>query len=193
MSKVFLHPPMHDLVRIISECAAKNPRCQKLIYERYYDYAFKIAFSYIQQYERSVEVVNDGFMKLFKAMGSFTLSKKGNIEPYFMAWLKRIIVNTAIDDLRHHKLIPSTSEISESTLDISQRQKADMNLLHKELVHYIKRLSPQYGMVFNLYEVYGLSHKEIATHLGISEGTSKSNLSKAKAHLRRSLRREPAY
>ena len=105
-----------------------------------------------------------------------------------MGWMKRILINTAIDELRKQQAIPTIGELPEYIWEEPDRcQNADARLLYKELICEIKRLPPSYRNVFNMFIIDGFSHNEIATVLGISEGTSKSALAKARAQLKRFL------
>ena len=165
-----------------------QPRCQRLLYERYYAYALKIVFRYIYRYEKATEVVNDGFVKLFNRFDRFTYDEGENLEKMLLGWMRKIMVNTAIDELRKKNMIPEIGGIPEYVweqpdIDQSPAQK----LYYKELIILIKELPPSYQVVFNMYVIDGFSHQEIADKLGISIGTSKSNLSKAREHLRKKL------
>ena len=96
------------------------------------------------------------------------------------------MVNTAIDELRKDQLMPQIGELSDTHWDApSPDGCADENLRYKELIEQVKKLPPAYRAVFNMYVIDGFSHAEIADHLSISVGTSKSNLSKAKEYLRK--------
>jgi RNA polymerase sigma-70 factor (ECF subfamily) len=106
-----------------------------------------------------------------------------------MAWMKRILINTAIDDLRKNKSIHETELIPEQVWEQADNsQRADNMLLYKELIGYVKKLPPTYRAVFNMYVIDGCSHLEIGNKLGISEGTSKSNLSRARNLLQNMIR-----
>ena len=97
-----------------------------------------------------------------------------------------IMINTAIDQLRKNNFLPEIGDISESTwAQEDKSQSSDQVLLYKELVKQVKKLPPSYRTVFNLYVIDGLTNQEIADLLGISVGTSKSNLSKARVILQK--------
>ena len=102
----------------------------------------------------------------------------------FMGWMRRIMVNTAVDQLRRQNFAPEIGELSESIWQAEDKsQGADHALLYKELIQKVRKLPPSYRAVFNMYVIDGMTHQEIATQLGISVGTSKSNLSKARSSL----------
>jgi RNA polymerase sigma factor (sigma-70 family) len=94
-----------------------------------------------------------------------------------MGWLKRIIINTSIDALRRNRFSPEIEGIPENALEEpDNHQKADEQILYKDLISYVKNLPPQYQIVFNMFAIEGWTHYEIADTLGISVGTSRSNL-----------------
>ena len=176
---------------IIRGCIAGERKSQKLLYERYYGYAFKIAFRYIYRYDRVADVVNDAFVKLFRNITHFVSEQEGEMEGRLMAWIKKIVVNTAIDELRRTHLMPQIGGIPESAWQEPQGSSgADNHLLYKELITHVKSLPPSYAAVFNMYVIDGYAHPEIAALLGISVGTSKSNLFKAKAYLQKLIKKE---
>ena len=180
-----------ELDAIIRGSIAGERKSQKQLYERYYGYAFKIAFRYIYRYDRVADVVNDSFVKLFRNIAHFVSEREGEVEGRLMGWIKKIVVNTAIDELRRNHLMPEIGGIPESSWQEPQGSAgADNGLLYKELMVHVKNLPPSYGAVFNLYVIDGYSHPEIAELLGISVGTSKSNLFKAKAFLQKLINKD---
>ena len=182
---------MTDLQAILRGCIANDAKSQKLLYEQYYGYAFKIAFRYIYRYDRVADVVNDGFVKVFRNLHAFVCNADCDMEPRLMGWIKKIVVNTAIDELRKNNLMPEIGGIPESSWELpNNSQNADNLLLYKELICHVKSLPPSYGAVFNMYVIDGFSHQEIAEQLGITVGTSKSNLFKAKAYLQKLIKKD---
>ena len=106
-----------------------------------------------------------------------------------MGWMRMIMINTAIDHLRKNNFLPEIGDISEHIWMQEDRSSAsDQALLYKELVKEIKKLPPSYRTVFNMYVIDGFTHQEIADRLGISVGTSKSNLSKARVILQKIIK-----
>jgi RNA polymerase sigma-70 factor (ECF subfamily) len=136
-----------------------------------------------------VDVVNDGFIKVFRNFNKFIYTDSENLEMIFMGWMRRIMINTAIDMLRKDNLLPEIGSITENVwMEEDKSQSSDQALLYKELISEVKKLPPSYRAVFNMYVVDGYTHQEIATQLGISVGTSKSNLSKAREHLKKIIK-----
>ena len=131
-------------------------------------------------------MVNDGYVKVFRNFEKFQFRDIENLEMVLMGWMRMIMINTAIDQLRKNNFLPEIGDISESTwAQEDKSQSSDQVLLYKELVKEVKKLPPSYRTVFNLYVIDGLTHQEIANLLGISVGTSKSNLSKARVILQK--------
>ena len=176
---------MELLQDIIAGCVQNNQRDQRCLYERYYGYCLKTVFRYIYRYDKAVDVVNDGFVKIFRNFSRFQYKTTENLEMILMGWMRMIMINTAIDELRKNNFLPEIGELTESIWLHDKTQSSDQAVLYKELVQEIKKLPPSYRTVFNLYVIDGFTHQEIASQLGISVGTSKSNLSKARVILQK--------
>lgn len=180
---------MDKLKIIINGCIQNNQKDQKWLYEHYYGYCLKVVFRYIFRYDKAVDVVNDGFIKIFRNFSKFTYTGTENLEMVFMGWIRRIMINTAIDVLRKDSLLPEIGSITEHLwMEEDKSQSSDQALLYKELINEVKKLPPSYRVVFNMYVVDGFTHQEIATQLGITVGTSKSNLFKAREHLKKIIK-----
>lgn len=137
-----------------------------------------------------MDVVNDGFVKLFRNFEKFQLAAESDNESILMGWMKRILVNTAIDELRKGNMLPEIGGISDSVWEIKDScQNADQLLLYKDLIILIKELPPDYRVIFNLYVIDGYSHSEIADIMNIPVGTSKSGLSRARAILQKNIKK----
>src|SRR5688572_54068 len=158
---------------------------QRMLYERYRGFALKTVFRYIYSYERALDVTNDGFVKLLNHFSSFKCEEIENIEKVLMGWIRRVMINTSIDELRKGKMLPETGPIPENIWEIPDNEQADQLVLYKNLILIIKRLPRQYRIVFNMYVIDGFTHQEIADALSISAGTSKSSLSRARAFLQK--------
>lgn len=182
---------MDQLHEIIEKCKENDHQSQKLLYEKYYGYALKVAFRYVFDYTLATDITNDGFVKFFKNITSFRCEKPDQAGQMLMGWIRKIVANTAIDELRRQKNKFDLSEIPEYVWQMKETVgSSDMMVLYKELIGYIKVLPPSYRIVFNLYVIDGFSHQEIANLLGISVGTSKSSLSKARQVLQKYLKKD---
>ncbi|RYY16108.1 MAG: RNA polymerase sigma factor [Chitinophagaceae bacterium] len=181
---------MENLKEIIINCVNNNHKDQKILYEQFYGYCLKTVFRYIYHYDKAVDIVNDGFIKIFRNLHKFEFKPDVNVQMLLMGWMRMIMVNTAIDHLRQNNFMPEIGEISEHVWESQDKsQSSDQHLLYKELIKEIKKLPPGYRAVFNMYVVDGFTHKEIAEQLGISIGTSKSNLSKARVILQNIIKK----
>jgi RNA polymerase sigma factor (sigma-70 family) len=182
---------LEKLVHIITGCAQQDRQCQQMLYDQYYGLCLKIAFRYVNTYEQAVEVVHDGFLKMFRNFSRFEVRDKDKIEMLLIGWIRRVVINAAIDYMRREMNNQQTYPIPEHIWEHKDDgQSSDNSLLYKELMILVKELPPAYRMVFNLHVIEGYSHPEIAKMLGITTGTSKSNLSKARAHLQKALAAE---
>lgn len=171
-----------SLTRLIHQCAANNPKAQEEIYRLYAGKLFALCLKYSRNKEEAEDNLQDGFITIFKKIKQF--NHKGSFE----GWMKRIIINTALQKYRkktHLNLIHEEYVSDEVVVDVDEE---DISLQY--LLGLIQDLPNQYRMVFNLYVLDGYSHKEVADQLGISEGTSKSNLSRARNILKKRIQEE---
>lgn len=136
---------------------------------------------YADSRDKAAAVLNDAFMKVFENI------KKYDRHRPFKPWLRKIIVNTAINHFNANKKYESWEGLEESNVDMGRKETIISGLTYDEIIEMVQKLSPAYRTVFNLYVIDGFKHKEIAELLGISVGTSKSNLHKAKKNLRAML------
>lgn len=153
------------------------------------EYAMKICYRYQNNLEQVEDLMNEGFIKLFKNIHQFEESRHTDIPASLKGWFKRILINTCIDHYRKNaSYINGQTTLSEDTENIADKQETGLDILsYKEIITAIRQLSPAYRTVFNLFVIEGLTHEEIANQLGISVGSSKSNLSKARENLRKIL------
>jgi len=147
----------------------------------YYAYGMSITLRYADSRDEAVQILNDAFMKVFE-----NIRKYNEHEP-FKPWLRQIIVNTAINHFHKNKKIREMEYLDESGDELSVGESIISGINYDEIVELVQRLTPSYRTVFNLYVIEGFKHEEIAEKLGISVGTSKSNLFKAKRNLRTML------
>jgi RNA polymerase sigma factor (sigma-70 family) len=173
---------------MISGCKRNDHRDQKKLYEKYYGYALKIVFRYIYRYEKAVDVVNDGFVKIFGKFEQFNCDNAGKTEMMLMGWIRTIMINTAIDRLRKDNFLPEIGDLNENMWLEDKKNQSDQMILYKDIIKEVRKLPTMYRMVFNMYVIDGFTHKEIASQLKIATGTSKSNLSKARSLLQKTLK-----
>jgi RNA polymerase sigma-70 factor (ECF subfamily) len=166
------------LAAIIEACRRQDRASQRELYQLFYSYTLATAMRYTASAEEAREIVNDAFFQVFTKISNY------NSELPFKAWLNRVTVHTAIDYYRkyhHHDAL--LAELSDA-----MAVEADNNIFGRlsadDLRALVQQLPPAYRMAINLYAIEGYDHREIAEKLGITEGTSKSNLFKARAKLK---------
>ncbi|HVX49272.1 MAG TPA: sigma-70 family RNA polymerase sigma factor, partial [Chitinophagaceae bacterium] len=126
---------MNSLSHIIAGCKNNDNRYQKVLYEQFYGYSLKVVFRYIYKYENAVDVVNDGFVKLFRNLNAFKCDNEDDLSKIFMGWLRRIMVNTAIDELRKQSMMPDIGAIPDDIWEEPDKSgNADQAVLYKELI-----------------------------------------------------------
>ncbi len=162
---------------LIAACKNKDRKAQKALYQFYFGYAFKICLRYANNREEAIELVNDGFMKVFNKLHLYEKDYT------FKTWLCRVMINTAIDHYRI-KIKKLRMEELEKADKLGSKEDILSALQYQDLVKLVQKLSIAYRTVFNLFVIDGYSHSEIAEKLSISEGTSKSNLFKARQQLK---------
>ncbi len=172
---------------IIKGCIKNDRACQKVLYDYFFSEMLGVCLRYSNNEEVAMDILHEGFLKIFLNIKNF------NNSGTFEGWVRRIMVNTCIDSLRKGKQnyqIVSTVYANETIPDVPEELEDEEILIHiekEEILKAVQKLTPAYRTIFNLYVVEEYSHKQIADMLEISEGTSKSNLSKAKFNLRKNL------
>jgi len=180
---------LENLCQIIEGCIHKESVYQRLLYDRYRGFASKVVFRYIYRYERATDVVTDGFVKAFLDFDHFELRESDDPEKRLMGWLKRIMINCAIDELRRGSMLPEIGGIPEDVWEITHKSdNADQLILYKDLISIIKELPANYRVVFNLVILDGYSHSQVAEMMHIPVSTSRSNLSRAKVLLQNMIK-----
>ena len=172
------------LSKLIIGCKQNDRKSQKQIYEKYYEVLFPICLRYSKNKEDAQDLLHECFIKIFDKISKY--KDDGSFE----GWMKRLVTNTSIDVFRKkskskevyagdyiENLDVEQDEVTENWFQINE-------VAPKVLMEEIQNLSPAYRTVFNMYVIEGYRHQEIAEYLNISVGSSKSNLSKAKAKLR---------
>jgi len=181
-------PERPDLLHIIQGCLGANRGSQKEFYELFYGYAMGICLRYCTNHDDAVEITNDGFLKVYKALHTFN-PQHSNVEASLKGWMKRIMINTSIDHLRKNNQRFLIAEISDHHFDTEDAVETSIDrMTYKEILAVIQQLSPVYRTVFNLHVLDGYKHEEIARQLKISVGASKSNLAKARMNIQKMLK-----
>jgi RNA polymerase sigma-70 factor (ECF subfamily) len=165
----------HILNTLLSGCLKNDRKSQRNLYEHYYGYGLSICLRYSDNRHEAVEILNEAFMKIFTNLKKFDLSRP------FKPWLRKILINTCINNFRK-KRISFAVDLEEAKNQVTSDEILS-GISYNEILDMIRKLSPAYRTVFNLYVIEGYKHEEISEMLDISVGTSKSNLSKAKKNM----------
>ncbi|WP_295672330.1 RNA polymerase sigma factor [uncultured Mucilaginibacter sp.] len=167
---------------IISQCKTGSLKYQELLYKQFYSYAMGIGLRYCLTRDDALEVVNDAFIKVFNSINNF------NSDRPFKAWLRTIIVNTSID--RRRKDLKFQLNVDIETTNPAIHASALDDLHAQDIIKMMSVLPPIQLTIFNLYEIDGYSHDEIAILLAIPVSSSRVYLSRAKEKLRSAIRTE---
>jgi RNA polymerase sigma-70 factor (ECF subfamily) len=174
-----------DLENLLAKCQRQDIHAQKLLYQQFAGYALSVCVRYVPAREEAQEIMHDGFLKVLQNLDKYDRQKQ------FKLWLRRIMINTAIDYCRknvkfnNQEILPEhENEAVENGLD---------NLSAQEILQFVQELSPTYRLIFNLYAIEGYAHKEIAEQLNITEATSRSTLAKARTILKNKLTQYYSY
>ena len=151
---------------------------QETLYHRHSPKMYAVCLRYSGNADDAQDLLQDGFIKVFK-----------NLEKYrgdgsFEGWMRRIFVNTAIEHFRKRIKMNTVAEMPENNIE-DKEWNAFETLAERDIIQIVQLLSPGYRQVFNMYVIEGYSHKEIGEILGISEGTSKSQLARARGILQK--------
>lgn len=171
---------------LIRACLRQERWAQKELYETYHAKMMGVALRYANTREDARDILNEGFIKVFRYL------KRYKIGTSLEAWIRRIVINTAIDFYRKSKR-HRTEDIEHAQHEASREEDAVSRCSAQEIMEAVQTLPPSYRAVFNLYAVEGYSHKEVAKALGISESTSRSNLVKAREKLKALLIAKQQY
>lgn len=166
-----------NLDEIIQGCIQKNEKSQEMLYKRFFGYALSVAMIHCKNRDNALEIVNDSFVKIFKEIGKFDPSKS------LKSWLRKIVINTSIDDFRRNskKILFSDEEtilVPDNTANIVTQLTA------QDILGLLNHLPDIQRIVFSLYEIEGFKHDEISALLNIPENSSRVYLTRAKKKLR---------
>lgn len=168
---------------LVKGCLNGIPAYQRALYKRYASKMLTVCLRYVKKREEAEDVLQEGFITVFEKLNQFKM--QGSFE----GWVRRIMVNKAIEFYRKASKVFPVLDIDEVEDHFVTNESITSNISSRELMDMIHELPPMYKMVFNLYAFEGMTHKEIAENLGIAEGTSKSNLSDARTLLKKKVAR----
>lgn len=173
--------PPNKATKLLESCKQGHPQAQHQLFEQYFGLLLGIGLRYTNDREEAKDLLQEAFVKIFRNIAS--LENAGHLEN----WMKRIMINTAIDRYRKQVAEPWVQDIDQVE-EPSEAEQASQNLTQEELLQLVQALPDGYRTIFNLYAIEGYSHKEIAAEFGIKEGTSKSQLARARHMLQEKVR-----
>lgn len=166
-----------DYHQLLKDCLKQRPEAQRMLYEHFAPLMLGVCFRYTKSMGDAEEVLQEGFIKVFTRLNQF----KGEGE--LGAWIRRIMVNTALNYLKTNGKYRYDLSFDEMAIHLVSTENPAVNLQTKELAELIRQLPTGFQTIFNLYAVEGYKHAEIASMLGISEGTSRSQYARARVLL----------
>jgi RNA polymerase sigma-70 factor (ECF subfamily) len=167
--------------QLIKECIKKDIRAQKRLYEKYAPLMMSICLRYVRDRDIAQNLLQDGFIKLFDKIDTYSGSGS------FVGWMRKIFVNTALEHLRHNDVFKYSIDVNVAFNIESENESPIDKISADELMKCIAELPPGFRTVFNMYAIEGYSHAEIAEHLGIQEGTSRSQYARARTLLQQKI------
>ena len=169
--------------RLVRACVRRERWAQRALYETHYGRLMGVCLRYAREESEAMDILHEGFIKIFKHIRKYEMGTS------LGAWMRRIMVNTAIDFYRRN-VRRRTDDLDDAYSVSSDDPDAISRMTTQEILAAVQQLTPAYRTVFNLYVVEGYSHKEIGMLMGITESTSRSNLVKARNRLKELLTRE---
>jgi len=175
-----------DFNRVLKGCSRGDLKAQEDLCKQYYGYVMSIALRFSSCHDNALEIANDSFLKIFRKIESYQVDKE------FKPWVRKIVVNTALDHYRKDK--KNNFEISiEAAYNEPVDESVINNLSAEEIIKLINSLPVKYRYIFSLFEIEGYSHDEIARQLGITASMSRTNLTRAKEMLRKMILKSNRY
>jgi RNA polymerase sigma factor (sigma-70 family) len=167
------YAPSQEEIQLVQRCLQGDTKAQQKLFEGFYGKMLGVCLRYTQNREEAKDILQDGFIKVFQKLEQYTFTAPLD------AWVKRIMVNTAIDHCRKNSSEPVVKDIDDA-YDLYEEGDVISEMTHNDLLNCLQDLPSGYRMVFNMNVIEGYSHKEIAESMKVTEGTSRSQLCKAK-------------
>jgi RNA polymerase sigma factor (sigma-70 family) len=182
---------LEPITYIINGCVSKDHKYQKILYERYRAFALKIVFRYIFHYDKARDVVNDGFVKFFTTVSTFRVENAIDTEKMLMGWIRRIMINVSIDELRRNRSPIRTLSLPDHLWEIPDHsENAEQAMRYRDLILLLNKLPDKYRLVFNMFVIDGYSHQDIADLLSTTIGNSKSILSRSRIMMQKLMKEQ---
>jgi RNA polymerase sigma factor (sigma-70 family) len=163
-----------DHRQLVKDCIRQKPLAQQQLYQNFAPQMLGVCYRYTKSLHDAEDVLQEGFVKVFLHIKDFSFTGE------LGAWIRRIMVNTALNYLKKNKKYRTEMAYEEMPLHPVSNHNPEVNLGVKELAELIRQLPTGFQTIFNLYAIEGFTHVEIGQMLGISEGTSKSQYARAR-------------
>ncbi len=165
-------------IALIKQCIEGNPKAQKALFDMFAPKMYSVCLRYVKDKMRAEDVLQDALVKVYSKLPEY------KFEGVFEGWIRRIVVNTCLDQLRKDKKLLKEIQVEEVSYRIEQHEFIAEKLMADDLMKLVQSMPDGYRVVFNMFAIEGYSHQEIATALGITESTSKSQYLRARAYLK---------
>lgn len=170
-----MHPMSEE--ELIKQCLKNDQRAQRMLFDMFSPKMMSVCMRYASNRDEAEDILQDGFVKVFSKLNLY----KG--DGSFEGWIRRTIINTALDQIRRTKKNIIDVDLSEADYLAGEDEKVVSRLRTEEVMQIIQNMPDGYRTVFNLFAIEGYSHKEIADELGVTESTSKTQYKKARNYL----------
>lgn len=170
-----------DEQKIVSDCLKGNPVAQRKLFEMFAPKMLGVCLRYMKSQDEAEDVLQDGFIKVFSKLSAY--QNNGSLE----GWVRRIMVNTALDQIRKNSKFAYSADFTENEYKLENSDFTFETLVAEDLMKLVNGMPEGYKVVFNMFAIEGYGHKEIAEILGVSENTSKSQYSRARSYLKDKL------
>jgi RNA polymerase sigma factor (sigma-70 family) len=173
-----------DEMSLITGCIKGNQIAQKTLFDSFSPKFFALCLRYMKSTDDAEDVLQEGMVKIFTKLPEY--KGKGSFE----GWMRRIVVNTCLDQIRKNQKLKFDVSIDKEEYKLSMNAHILENMSANELIEEIKKMPPGYRVVFNMFAIEGYSHQEIAEKLGVKESTSKSQYLRARAYLKERISKQ---
>lgn len=169
---------------LIAGCIKGNQIAQKTLFDSFSPKFFALCLRYMKSTDDAEDVLQEGMVKIFTKLPEY--KGKGSFE----GWMRRIVVNTCLDQIRKNQKLKFDVSLDQEEYKLSMNAHILENMSANELIEEIKKMPPGYRVVFNMFAIEGYSHQEIAEKLGVKESTSKSQYLRARAYLKERISKQ---
>ncbi|HBW86684.1 MAG TPA: RNA polymerase subunit sigma-70 [Crocinitomicaceae bacterium] len=173
-----------DEITLVSDCLKGNPKAQKAFFDKFAPKMMTVCLRYMKSSEEAEDMLQDAMIKVFHYLDRY--KNEGSLE----GWIRRIIVNTCLDQIRKNSKLIGVQSTDDVEYKLTSDDKTLEHMAAAELLNLIQKMPDGYRVVFNMFAIEGFSHQEIAQHLNITESTSKSQYLRARAYLRERIEKK---